>query len=471
MTEELSSELSSPLNVPFLIEPVPLAPALAPEIRPGGHPRPAHLWRTRGPKRRFQSNAVIVKLRSDSAPVRSVARVLSGATAPEVPQSVVSRLIENGYVVSADPVFEPPVAHDRVHRLARFLAAAVETLDQPSNSRGLVELAVDSQVDAHQLAKHLSDAGGEVEYAFVPAIRHPFGRPRRAAGPDPLASRQWSHGAVRIAYARRLKNFDDAADVTVAVVDSGVDASHPDLQGAIVEYKNFLSSETDRDFVGHGTHVAGIIAAGLNNSIGIAGLCAARILALKALPRHDNNWSAKDYYRALRYTIGRARVLNLSLGGDKDQAEIDVLRDVIDAGVVVAAAMGNEFEEGNPEEYPAAMTEVCAVGATDQLDRRASFSNTGAHIDLVAPGVEILSTTPTYAYDDGRRNYDSWDGTSMATPHVTAAAALVAAKYRRATPKQVIARLTSKADRVDGMKSRSDQEFGAGRLNIESALR
>ena len=106
--------------------------------------------------------------------------------------------------------------------------------------------------------------------------------------------------------------------------------------------------------------------------------------------------------------IGKAKVLNLSIGGDKDLAEIDILRDVIASGVVVIAAMGNEYQEGNPTEDPAAMAEVCAVGAIDERDKRAGFSNTGRHIDLMAPGVDILSTTPTFAYDDGEREYHAW---------------------------------------------------------------
>jgi subtilisin family serine protease len=328
-----------------------------------------------------------------------------------------------------------------------------------------VEIRVGRGTDAEELARHVATMG-EVEYAFVPRIRHPFGR--HGTGPDPLASRQWAHGAIRIHYARAAPGFDDASGITVAIVDSGIDKNHPDLEAAISEYRNFLE-EGDHDYIGHGTHVAGIVGAGFHNKVGIAGVCAARILALKALPHNDADWSAKAYYQALRYVIGRAQVLNLSLGGEKDLAEIDVLRDVIDAGVVVVAAMGNEYEEGNPVEYPAAMPEVCAVGATDQLDHRAGFSNTGGHIDLVAPGVQILSTTPTYRYDEADRNYAAWDGTSMASPHVAAAAALVLAKHPGSTPAQVVARLTSSADRVAGQKKR-DRSYGAGRLNCEAAL-
>jgi subtilisin family serine protease len=331
-----------------------------------------------------------------------------------------------------------------------------------------VEIQVDRGTDPKKLARHIAGMAG-VEYAFVPPVRHLFGRRSRAGGPDPLASRQWSHGAIRLGHARSAPAFDDASSLVVAVVDSGIDRSHPDLKGAIKEYRNFLKGEGDRDSIGHGTHVSGIIAAGYRNGLGIAGVCGARILALKALPHDDDDWSAASYYQALRYVIGRACVVNLSLGGEKDQAEIDVLHDVINAGVVVVAAMGNEYEEGNPVEYPAAMPGVCAVGATDHLDRRASFSNTGKHISLVAPGVQILSTTPTYKYDEPDRNYAAWDGTSMAAPHVAAAAALVLARHPGSTPAQVIKRLTSSADRVAGRK-KADSSYGAGRLNCERAL-
>jgi subtilisin family serine protease len=432
------------------------------------------LWQhdTRPPKK--SERTIIAKVRADAAgPTRAPAGALSGSaravrSAGVSTDSALVRLLENGHASRITNVFD-----DGPTRGARSLSMLGGTAGgarrglraRPSQ---LIEIGVGRGTSAAQLAAHVERMKG-VEYAFVPPVRTLFGR-RTSKKADPMASRQWAHGAIRLGHARAAAGFKNATGLTVAVVDSGIDSAHPDLKAMIIEYKNFIGG-SDKDFVGHGTHVAGIIAAAAGNGLGISGVCGAKILALKALPRDGDEFDAPAYYRALRYVIGRADVLNLSLGGEKDLAEIDVLRDVIDAGVVVVAAMGNEFEDGNPTEYPAAIADVCAVGATDDVDRRASFSNTGRHIDLVAPGVGILSTTPTFRYDgDGVRHYDSWDGTSMATPHVAAAAALVAAKFPGSSPAQVIKTLTSSADRVAGAKKGSPS-YGAGRLNVEKALR
>ena len=438
-----------------------------------------HLWGASRKTKDRQTRTVIAKLKSDSrrptgaAMAAGAARGARGArTLGDDAESRLARILESGYAVSIEPVFDQsapmPGARGPLRDLAAGAAAGRAPLQRATRSDGLVEIRVERGTDPKKLARHVAGMD-DVEYAFVPPIRHLFGKRTKTTGPDPLSSRQWSHGAICLGRARTAPGFNDASGITVAVVDSGIDKGHPDLKAAIKEYRNVLDGEGDRDYIGHGTHVAGIIAAGFRNGLGISGVCAARILALKALPHDDDDWSAKAYYRALRYVIGRAHVLNLSLGGDKDPAEIDILRDVIDSGIVVVAAIGNEYEEGNPVEYPAAMPNVCAVGATDQLDHRASFSNTGRHIDLMAPGVQILSTTPTHKYDEPERNYAAWDGTSMASPHVAAVAALVLAKYPRSTPAQVIARLTSSADRVAG-KKRGDRGYGAGRLNCEAAL-
>jgi subtilisin family serine protease len=403
-----------------------------------------------------------------SVPTRTPASAMSAGgraarAAGVTPDSGLARLLDNGHVASINNVFDEGDGGAR----ASSMFAGGRRAARARVAR-LVELEVGRGTSPAKLAAHVARMK-DVEYAFVPPVRRLFAR-RAKAGANLLASRQWGHGAIRLGHARAAAGFKNATNITVAVVDSGIDTDHPDLTHAIQEYKNFLRG-SDKDYVGHGTHVAGIIAATAGNALGISGVCGGKILALKALPRDGQEFDAAAYYRALRYVIGKAQVLNLSLGGEKDPAEIDILRDVIAAGVVVIAAMGNEYEDGNPTEYPAAIAEVCAVGATDELDKRAGFSNTGRHIDLVAPGVGILSTTPTFRYDgDGEREYDSWDGTSMATPYVAGVAALILAKSPRLTPAQVIRKLTSSSDRVAGAKKGS-AAYGAGRLNCEKALR
>jgi hypothetical protein len=430
------------------------------------------LWQHEVKPPKKSERTVIAKVSGDAAATTRMPAALMSAggraahRAGVTHDSGLARLLDNGHVASIENVFDEGEG-EGAGPPSMFAAVSSGRTARRQSPR-LVALKVGKGTSASQLAAHVARMK-DVEYAFVPPVRRLFAR-RKKAGVDPLASRQWGHGAIRLGHARAARGFKNATKITIAVVDSGIDTRHPDLKQAIAEYKNFLRG-SDKDFVGHGSHVAGIIAATAGNGLGISGVCGGRILALKVLPRDGQEFDAPAYYRALRYVIGKAQVLNLSLGGEKDPAEIDVLHDVMAAGVVVIAAMGNEHDEGNPTEYPAAIPEVCAVGATDELDKRAGFSNTGRHIDLMAPGVAILSTTPTFRYDgDGEMEYDSWDGTSMATPYVAGVAALVLAKWPNLTPAQVIRKLTSSADRVAGAKKGSTS-YGGGRLDCEKALR
>ena len=168
-----------------------------------------------------------------------------------------------------------------------------------------------------------------------------------------------------------------------------------------------------------------------------------------------------------------ARVLNLNLGGpSRSQVEVILFRRLSQSGVFVAAAMGNEYEEGNPISYPAAYDGVTAVGAVGADMERGAFSNTGEHIKLVAPGVGVLSTLPVRKspFRD-KTKYAVWDGTSMATPHVAGVGALLQAQFPGLTPPELEAQLISAARRLDAMGSKKfTPEYGHGLLQIPAVL-
>ena len=249
--------------------------------------------------------------------------------------------------------------------------------------------------------------------------------------------------------------------MTVAVIDSGVDLQHPELTG--VELVNFTTAP-DRDTTGHGTHVCGIISGRKQSPDGVDGVCRARIMALKAL----DPYQPKAYYRALAVATARASVINLSLGGQEDPTETQLINRALRRGVIVVAAMGNEQEYGNPVLYPAALNGVIAVGAVDSKLNLARFSNTGSHVDLVAPGVGIRSCVPTYKSTLAKHvNYDTFDGTSMAAPFVSAAAALLIAKMPGIGPDDVKKAIKT---RLCAGQTDPNEDFGRGVLDIAATL-
>src|SRR5438270_2280355 len=293
-----------------------------------------------------------------------------------------------------------------------------------------------------------------------------------AAAADPRRNRQWGLRAIRWFESARPV----PGDVTVAICDTGVDEAHPDLDGAVASYDHGGAGATD--IVGHGTHVSGIIAARPNNDAGIVGVAGCRLAMWKVFPDEpvQGNFYVEGttFLRALNaIATSGAKVLNLSLGGTESSQAEQLLFDRLErAGVTVVAAMGNEYANGNPTEYPAAYEHVLAVGAAAETDLRSPFSNTGKHIGLAAPGSDILSTLPAKAssYRPATR-YASWSGTSMATPHVTAAAALVAAEHPDWTPadtKQHLRDTAAKAPDMDGKAF--TQAYGTGLLDLETAL-
>jgi hypothetical protein len=293
---------------------------------------------------------------------------------------------------------------------------------------------------------------------------------------DPLVNRQWGLRAIRWFQGTR----PNAGSVHVGVFDTGIDKGHDDLRAVVAEYRH--DGNKTRDFFGHGTHVSGIIAAEIDNAIGIAGVANCRLHCWKIFddPKHardEGEFNFEVFSRALASALDSdIKVINLSIGGPgSSKTEAAAFRELADDGVVTVAAMGNEFEEGNPKEYPAGYAGVLAVGAVDEIERRAPFSCTGAHIGMVAPGVNILSTTPRQkSADADTTHYGSMQGTSMATPYVAGAAALlyVTRAKSKAAASAVVKRLKSSARKLPGMKKRSfTREYGSGLLDVCKALK
>lgn len=271
---------------------------------------------------------------------------------------------------------------------------------------------------------------------------------------------QWNLPVIRTESGWQLSK--GSADVIVAVVDTGVDLSHSDLTSRLIPGFNAIDdAKPAADDVGHGTHVAGIIAASVNNNLGIAGLTWSNpIMPVKVL---DNSGAGNAYNVArgiIWATDHGAKVINMSLG---NYAQADFLHDAVkyayDRDVVLVAASGND-NTSSPG-YPAAYPEVIAVAATDSDFQRASFSNFGNYIDVAAPGVNIAST-----YKNNQ--YASLSGTSMASPHVAALAALIRSANPALTNKQVMDILRNTAS--DLGSAGQDPYYGFGEIDVTRAL-
>lgn len=265
------------------------------------------------------------------------------------------------------------------------------------------------------------------------------------------------------------------AGVVVAVLDTGVDASHPALAGRILTGWDYVDGDADpsdlpngRDddgdalvdeSAGHGTFMAGIIALVAPD---------ARILPLRVLDS-DGRGSVFRLARAIMYAVdNRVQVINLSLSRQRDiQLLEDAVSYAVAHNVVVVAAVGNRRLDDHSGSvlYPAAYPAAVAVAATDGDDLKAAFSNWGKETDLSAPGTSIYSTYLNHGYA-------WWSGTSSATALVAGGMALLRAEHPGWSASQVIGRLKETAVNIDALNYRDLRgKLGAGRINLDAATR
>lgn len=298
---------------------------------------------------------------------------------------------------------------------------------------------------------------------------------------DPRWPEQYGPQAVNAPEAWDITTGSDS--VILAVIDSGIDSRHPEFSGRLVRGYDFIDDDgTPQDDCGHGTHVAGIAAATGNNRRGVAGIdWHSKVMPIRVI--HDTGASCSGPTSGLAsgiiYAVQHgAKVINLSVGlapGAFSQTLEDAITYAYQQGVAVFAAAGNYG--GTSLLHPASAQYAMAVGATNRsLTDKASFSNASnlpGQRMIVAPGVNILSTTPNYSflYEDfgATRNYSVLSGTSMATPHASGAATLMAALPEFDTPAKIFQAMTATALDI-GPEDGWDRNTGYGLLQIELAM-
>lgn len=412
------------------------------------------------------------------------------ASVPSLPARFASGADALG-VSELDPVLADLGAHDIARIGLPSLSGADSLLTQESEESSAVlgrtfrvRIAAAADMDAaiDKIGKVASvDEVEPNRYRFASVVPN-----------DSRYSEEWGMPAIKAPAA--WDRTTGSSSVIVAVIDTGVDLTHPDLVGNLIPGFDMVDlgasptppdgwrfegdfsgrDSSPADEVGHGTHVAGTIAAVSNNRQGVAGVAwQCRIMPIKAMTRVvrisdgfvSGAGSAADVAAAIRYAADNgASVINMSLGSEgSTSVEANAVAYAIGKGCVVVAAMGNKGTS-NPS-YPAALPDVISVGAVDSGEERGNFSQTGPHIDIMGPGVGILSTVLA-------GNYDFKTGTSMASPHVAGVAALIRSVKPSATVAEVadILRSTAKPLRDNASDPVPNDRYGWGLVDAAAAV-
>ncbi len=359
----------------------------------------------------------------------------------------------------------------------------------------ILEVYFDEGVDIYQICKELV-ADPNVEYAVPIYIRHTF-----AFTPnDPLYSQQWYIKNIKLPEAWDISKGDKK--IFIAIVDSGVDWEHPDLNANIwinpmeipdngidddgngkiddVRGWDLVGNVTTQDILNnnwredndpknisgfHGTHVAGCASAVTNNGVGIASPgFSCSILPVKCSPDQGSTGIFRGYEGIVYAANLGAHIINCSWGGPGfSPAEQDIINYATGLGSLVVVAAGNDgayIDYGGF--YPACYDNVLCVGATNSSNAVASFSNWGSRVTVYAPGQSIYSTIPN-------NRFSNQNGTSMASPVASGVAALVRAYHKEWTPKQVLHQIRSTSDNVLA-QNQDNRPYYYGKINAYNAL-
>lgn len=297
----------------------------------------------------------------------------------------------------------------------------------------------------------------DVEYAEVDQVAQAFGT---ANDPYFTSGQEWHLAKIQATSAWDVTT--GSSNVIVAVVDTGVAAGHPDLAGKILPGYDFVSNDSDpSDDNGHGTAVAGTLAAASNNSLGVSGVTWANpILPVKVLDSTGSGSHSAIASGILYAADHGARIINLSLGGTSNSQTLqDAVNYAWNKGAVVLAAAGNNGN--NVPCYPAACQNVVAVAATNSADGRPSWSNYGSYVDVAAPGENIVTTSAP-------NSYGSWNGTSFACPVASGVAALMASANQQLSNAQLVNLFFTSCDDIGAVGV--DENSGNGRVNASRAV-
>src|SRR6266478_1578240 len=409
-----------------------------------------------GQKPRFISNAVLVKL---TAQARVNLRVAGGEVNPAATGLPSLDVICRDHGVQRFSSIMGTGAH-------RDPAAAINSwykLTVPGNELRLtlVEPTPDEELNlAYSGAEFLGHLMARLKHEpNVESLTLDYVVQAQFVPNDPYYSAPYptSHSGDISQWAPQFIGADQAwnstlgdPSIVIAIVDTGIDPNHPDLAGKIVLAKNYVKGEKVSDSFGHGTHVAGIAAARINNGTGIAGICGqCSLMSVKVLGSSGSGLTS-DVASGIAYaTDYGARVINLSLGSS---SRTTVIRDALDYALsndvlpVVALGNANSDYVGDLGYWYSALS----VGAVDQKGAKAYFSNFGLQTDVTAPGVAVLSTMPTYPVTLNtqygyKTYYDALSGTSMASPVVAGLAGLLLSRNPVLTATQVKGMIESSA--------------------------